>query len=97
MLSRGHGSFPCIYARSDRCLVEIIPNYAGVRKMLGSLKHDAMVEPKSSVHLQRCYWFQLCSLGRGWGERPCPAGNRMGYMELLVRAEYTPETKQRNA
>lgn len=65
--------------------------------MLSSLKHDAMVEPKSSAHLQRCYWFQLCSLGRGWGESPCPAGNRMRCMELLVGAEYTPETKQRNA
>lgn len=95
MLSWGHGSFPCIYTRFDHYLVEIIPNYTGVRKMLSSLKHDAMVEIKRSVHLQR--WFQLCSLQRGGGESPCPAGNRMRYMELLVQAEYTPETEQRNA
>lgn len=62
--------------------------------MLGSLKYDAMVEPKSSFHLQRCYWFQLCSLCRGWGESPCPAGNRMKCMEFLVQGEYLKLNKE---
>jgi len=66
--------------------VAIIPNYTRVRKTLSSLKHDTMVELKSSVHLQRCCWFQLCSLYRGQGESVCPAGNRMGYTGLYVPA-----------